>query len=273
MGYFKKYGKNIFGLTGTLGSKDSIELLEEIYSVKTLIIPPNKHSKLVILTPNLVHGESDWKFRIANSVIDESMKQRSSLVICETIEALELIKSTILSFGFKAENLLCYSRNDNDEVLSINQVIGTGMIILATNLAGRGIHIKISKELEDLGGIHVCQTFLPTNKRVQDQAFYRTARQGNNGTVQMILDIDASLAKMNYSYANSIKEVSQLEAIRDSIEEDRLESIKTKRLNNIIISDMLFEKFNQTYQDLIKNRDKDYAQKRHEYNRRFDQWS
>ena len=88
----------------------------------------------------------------------------------------------------------------------------------------------------------------------------------------MILDIDASLAKMNYSYANSIKEVSQLEAIRDSIEEDRLESIKTKRLNNIKISDMLFEKFNQTYQDLIKNRDKDYAQKRNAYNRRYDQW-
>jgi len=77
---------------------------------------------------------------------------------------------------------------------------------------------------------------------------------------------------MNYSYANSIKEVSQLEAIRDSIEEDRLESIKTKRLNNIKISDMLFEKFNQTYQDLIKNRDKDYAQKRNAYNRRYDQW-
>ena len=77
---------------------------------------------------------------------------------------------------------------------------------------------------------------------------------------------------MNYSYANSIKEVSQLEAIRDSIEEDRLESIKTKRLNNIKINDMLFEKFNQTYQDLIKNRDKDYAQKRNAYNRRYDQW-
>ena len=88
----------------------------------------------------------------------------------------------------------------------------------------------------------------------------------------MILDIDASLAKMNYSYANSIKEVSQLEAIRDSIEEDRLESIKTKRLNNIKINDMLFEKFNQTYQDLIKNRAKDYAQKRNAYNIRYDHW-
>ena len=195
MGYFKKYAKNIFGLTGTLGSKDSIELLEEIYSVKTIVIPPYKHSKLVILTHELVHGESDWKFRIANSVIAESMKGRSSLVICETIYSLELIKSTILSFGFNAQNLLCYSRNDNDEVLSINKVIGTGMIILGTNLAARGTDFKTSKELEDRGGIHVCITYCPSNKRVQDQPIGRTARQGNNGTAQMILDIDASLAK------------------------------------------------------------------------------
>lgn len=87
------------------------------------------------------------------------MKGRSSLVICETIYSLELIKSTILSFGFNAQNLLCYSRNDNDEVLSINKVIGTGMIILGTNLAARGTDFKTSKELEDLGGIHVCITY------------------------------------------------------------------------------------------------------------------
>ncbi|CAF4455695.1 unnamed protein product, partial [Didymodactylos carnosus] len=40
IGLFVRYGKNIFGLTGTIGSKDTQNLLDRIYHVDTIIIPP-----------------------------------------------------------------------------------------------------------------------------------------------------------------------------------------------------------------------------------------
>ena len=42
MGYFKKYKSNLFGLTGTLGSKKAKEILEEIYSVDLVNIPTQR---------------------------------------------------------------------------------------------------------------------------------------------------------------------------------------------------------------------------------------
>lgn len=54
--------------------------------------------------------------------------------------------------------------------------------MIATNISGRGTDYKTSKQLNINGGIHVMITFMPCNKRVEDQALGRTARQGKNGT-------------------------------------------------------------------------------------------
>ena len=47
----------------------------------------------------------------------------------------------------------------------------------------------VSKEVEECGGLHVCVTYIPSNLRVEQQAFGRTSRQGNSGTAELVYNI------------------------------------------------------------------------------------
>ena len=68
-----------------------------------------------------------------------------------------------------------------------------GRITVATNMAGRGTDIKLAKEVEDSGGLHVILTEFHESARVDRQLFGRSARQGDPGTTEAIISVDDDL--------------------------------------------------------------------------------
>jgi hypothetical protein len=254
LGLFKRYGNRIYGLTGTLGGSSSQAFLKYVYPVDLAFIP-TFHVKRFLERPGiLVLNEGEWARVITETVLAEIAKKRAVLIICESINAVDTIESALLKAHNQPSKIKRYSRNDNDESSIVAKTAEEGDIIIATNLAGRGTDIKTSEEVEQNGGLHVCLTFLATNKRVEDQAFGRTSREGHSGTAQLILDkknTELNL-ELRHGCRKEIKSIEYIKAYRDEIELLELEEQQKFGIEKTNLTDRLVSEFCKLRRSLIE---------------------
>jgi len=234
--FFQKYTK-IYGVTGTLGSNDSINLLKELYKVAIAFMPTFKFGLFNKEVGQVTASNQEHIHQILAKIKHEALK-RAVLVICQSIESAEIIHQLLLDEPNLNIKLYCRADETDEDVLKTHVQVGD--VIVATNIAGRGADIKTSSEVENGGGLFVLITFLPANLRVEEQAFGRTARQGNKGDGQIILnkqDLDLPLDPNKHVNMDYLKE------LRDEVETDRLNEYKYFRGAIISLEDKLFEKF------------------------------
>ncbi|CAF1442881.1 unnamed protein product [Adineta steineri] len=232
-GYFTKYRSNLFGLTGTLGSENAKQVLADIYNVDFVLIPSLRRKQHISFPDLVVDNEREWLNEVCSSAMNESSKERGTLIICETIERCKIIEER-LQEKYRSSAVKLYTMNDMDQEKNI-EIINCGEIIVATNLAGRGTDIK-TNNIEKYGGLHVIVTFMPPNKRVEEQAFGRTSRQGKRGTSQKILNV---MNLIHYEHFD-IENITQL---RDTMEANMLHEFEQNELKVITLKDELFAKF------------------------------
>ncbi|CAF3995055.1 unnamed protein product, partial [Rotaria sordida] len=232
-GYFTRYSSKLFGLTGTLGSDKAKQVLGDVYHVDFVIIPSLRQKQHLSLPDIIVMNEKDWLEEICHSAINESSKERGTLVICETIEHTKSIVEK-LQQKYRSSAIKLYTMNDMNQEKNVAN-INPGEIIIATNLAGRGTDIK-TEEIEKHGGLHVIVTFMPPNKRVEEQAFGRTSRQGKRGTSQRILNAINLIEYEDF-------DIQKITQFRDRIEAKMLCDFESCELKIITLKDELFIKF------------------------------
>ena len=187
--YISRYENNIYGLTGTVGSKKTQDALKILYNLNLLFIPTFKECKLQQYNPIIIKDYDNYNTILINSIKDIVFnKQRAVLVIFKYIEDVINIYDLLIQNNVNPKYIIKYIRNDIDaEKEFLKYEIRPYSIILSTNLAGRGTDIKISKELNKRNGLHVILTFLPFSERIERQAFGRAGRKGENGSGQLII--------------------------------------------------------------------------------------
>ena len=236
--FFKKYknikGNNIYGLTGTLGSKETQLALKEIYKMNFVLIPTYKPSLLKPPEYFLLEDQEAY----VNKIIEEIKKyseNRAVLVIFEYIDNIkEIRKKLFREDSIDSNNIIVYKDSENkQESLFLKNPIQKGKIILATNLAARGTDIKISPELEKNGGLHVILTYLPCSERVERQALGRAGRKGEQGSGEIII--------------NSSNNIELLLQSRD----EREKKLYDQLMNEFSVRDGLYERLFDKFCSLL----------------------
>lgn len=248
----------IDGLSGTLGSLEESKLLSDIYKVDLIRIPTNKPRQMIECVPNLCETKESWLNELYNEVGGLAMASRSTLIICENIGQLREVEMGLRNRNASRkekskyidktiETMTVYKRQ-HEEMEYEERPLEPRRIILSTNLSGRGTDIRLSSELEKNGGLHVIVAFVPRNKRIEDQAFGRTARSGAPGTARIIAQVQkkknaAVLAELSFKAERDRAEVGRIQALKHhfnfgiDIEEGALERFRAAVDRNLFRND------------------------------------
>jgi len=71
-----------------------------------------------------------------------------------------------------------------------------GAITVATNMAGRGVDIKLGEGVADVGGLHVLGAQRHESRRIDDQLRGRSGRQGDPGASQFYISLEDDLLRL-----------------------------------------------------------------------------
>ncbi len=268
--FFHGYGKRLYGLTGTLGSEDSKGFLSELYWVKLIEIPPSITRSYVQHPGTVAINERDWLAYIADKSL-KIIKERPVLIICENVEFSDYVWEELKQRNVPLHKIKKYARADDkiEEHFRYHPA-AAGDIIIATNKGGRGTDIRIIEQFISDGGLHVISTYLPSNIRVEEQAFGRAARNGQPGSGEFILCIKDKdlLADVNMDMktipeqtsilSHDISEliIEKARVKRDALETERLSRLKQKDTLQLDTEEMLFFEFVNFKKDQLKKLEK-----------------
>ena len=237
--FFKRYGTKLYGLSGTLGSRKEREFLQYMYSVDYAIIPTFKQSQFIERIPKLCPSEEVWIQEIINS-IDET-PSRPVLVICQNVLAVDKLEKHIGTTRPK----YIYKRS-YEPLLGDEEELDDARVIVATNLAGRGTDLKITDHINTLGGLHVCLTYLPSSIRIEEQAFGRSARKGQQGSGQIVCQGETS------DSSSELDSVIRMKIKRNLEEENHVDELQCTYMTTTEPEENLFSRFKGVYRRLEK---------------------
>ncbi|KAL4502177.1 hypothetical protein ABPG72_000412 [Tetrahymena utriculariae] len=250
---FLLYKSNLVGLTGTLGTFQSLNVLEQFYTIDALKVPPFKPRKLQIFPPLIEKTTLDFQKTMISEIGQKMQQGRPCLIISESEKFCKYLSKLISKKFSNIKIIEYYSGDESIEKEQINEFC----IIISTNLAGRGTDIKLSPNIINNGGLHVIVTFTPKNKRVEDQAFGRAGRCGQDGSAQMVIDgsKDSFIVK-NKIQSNLIEERDKVDA---QICERQLQNMK-----DISKMDEIFWDYCKTLNTCEAIKNKQYMRKQEE---------
>jgi preprotein translocase subunit SecA len=219
--YFRLY-KKLAGMTGT-AQTEATEFLE-IYGLEVISIPTNKPVARKDLN-DIVFKTEEEKFEAVVKKVKELHKKGQPVLVGTT----SVQKSEYLSRLLKKEKIphtVLNAKHHEKEAEIIAKAGQKGAVTVATNMAGRGVDIKIDDEVRKLGGLYIIGTERHESRRIDNQLRGRSGRQGDPGVSQFYLSLEDDLLRIFGS--------DKIKGIMDRLGIERGEHIDSKFVTRAI---------------------------------------
>ncbi len=189
--YFRMYRK-LAGMTGTAVTEAGE--FWEIYKLDVVEIPTNRPIARDDMD-DLVYKTKREKY---NAVIEEVTKLaeagRPVLIGTTSVETSELL-SRMLTIRKIKHNVL-NAKLHKREADIVAEAGRSGIVTIATNMAGRGTDIKLSPETKEAGGLAIIGTERHDSRRVDRQLRGRSGRQGDPGSSLFYVSLEDNLMRL-----------------------------------------------------------------------------
>ncbi|RXK01038.1 preprotein translocase subunit SecA [Arcobacter sp. CECT 8986] len=189
--YFRMYDK-LAGMTGT--AQTEATEFAEIYRLDVVSIPTNVPVQRLDKN-DLIYKSEREKFNAVCAKIKElNQKGQPVLVGTASIEKSELLHSLLTKE--KIPHTVLNAKQHEKEGKIIEKAGEKGAVTIATNMAGRGVDIKLNQETLDLGGLAIIGTERHESRRIDNQLRGRSGRQGDKGESQFYLSLEDNLLRI-----------------------------------------------------------------------------
>ncbi|HEX8522251.1 MAG TPA: SEC-C metal-binding domain-containing protein [Tepidisphaeraceae bacterium] len=196
--FFRLY-KSLAGMTGT--AMTEAEEFTKIYNLEVVTIPTNRRVAREDFEDRVYRTAREKWDAIIEEIKEISGKGRPILVGTTSVEKSEML-SNMLKRKYGIEHEVLNAKQHEREAIIVakagqqhvdhhGQTVGN--VTIATNMAGRGTDIKLTKETTDAGGLHVIGTERHTARRIDNQLRGRGGRQGDPGSSRFYVSLEDEL--------------------------------------------------------------------------------
>ena len=189
--YFRGYEK-LAGMTGT--AQTEATEFSEIYNLDVISIPTNLPVARKDANDLIYNTEKEKLDAVARKVKELHEKGQPVLIGTASIEKSELVHQRLKDAKIPHNTL--NAKNHENEAKIIEGAGNKGSVTVATNMAGRGVDIKIDDEVKELGGLYILGTERHESRRIDNQLRGRSGRQGDPGASQFYLSLDDNLLRI-----------------------------------------------------------------------------
>jgi preprotein translocase subunit SecA len=198
--FFKLY-KKLSGMTGT--AKTAEEEFRKVYGLDVVSITPNRPIVRKDLG-DIIYVNENAKFNAMTQKVKELQQSGQPVLVgTASVEKNQQLSDYFTKAGIKHNTLNAKNHEQEGSVIANAGLLGA--VTVATNMAGRGVDIKLggipfNKENEEkvkaLGGLYVIGTERHEARSIDNQLRGRSGRQGDPGVTQFYISLDDSLMRI-----------------------------------------------------------------------------
>jgi len=189
--YFRMYDK-LAGMTGT--AQTEATEFAEIYNLDVVSIPTNVPVTRLDKNDLIYKSEAEKFEAVCNRIKELNEKGQPVLVGTASIEKSEALHKILKDK--KIPHTVLNAKQHEKEGKIIEDAGQKGAVTIATNMAGRGVDIKLTQEILDLGGLVILGTERHESRRIDNQLRGRAGRQGDAGESQFYLSLEDNLLRI-----------------------------------------------------------------------------